>query len=71
MTKGITLGLGYLIEAKKVLLLANGTKKSEVIQQTVEGPITTSLPSSILQIHPEGFILIDKEAGSLLNGDNL
>jgi galactosamine-6-phosphate isomerase len=71
LTKGITLGLGYLIEAKKVLLLANGSKKSKVIQQTVEDSITTSFPASILQIHPEGFVLIDKDAGSLLNPDNL
>ncbi|MEO5582935.1 MAG: glucosamine-6-phosphate deaminase [Saprospiraceae bacterium] len=69
LTKGITLGLAYLIEAKKVLLLANGTRKSKVIQETVEGSITTSFPASILQIHPEGFILVDKEAGALLSRD--
>lgn len=69
LTKGITLGLAYLIEAKKVLLLANGARKSKVIQQTVEGSITISFPASILQIHPEGFILVDKEAAALLDRD--
>lgn len=66
LKKGITLGFGYLIHSIKVLLLANGVNKSSVIQQAVEGALTTSFPASIMQIHPEGYIIVDKEAGSLL-----
>ena len=66
LTKGITLGLSYLIEAIRVILIATGGKKAEVIKNTVEGPITTSFPASIMQIHPEGYVFIDKEAGALL-----
>ncbi|MBK6479710.1 MAG: glucosamine-6-phosphate deaminase [Saprospiraceae bacterium] len=66
LTKGITLGLSYLIEAIRVILIATGGKKAEVIKNSVEGPITTSFPASIMQIHPEGYVFIDKEAGALL-----
>jgi galactosamine-6-phosphate isomerase len=66
LQKGITLGLKHLQESKKVLLLANGSKKAEVIKKTVEGEITDSFPASIMQTHPNGFVMIDKEAASLL-----
>lgn len=66
LSHGITLGLSYLISAIKVLIVANGIKKSKVIQLAVEGPLTSSFPASIIQIHPEGYILVDHAAGSLL-----
>lgn len=64
--QGITIGLGHLLNAKKVLLQANGTRKAEVIKQTVEGPVTENFPASVMQQHKNGFVLIDEEAGSLL-----
>jgi glucosamine-6-phosphate isomerase len=67
LNKGITIGLGHLLTAKKVFLQANGIKKAEVIKQTVEGTITEDFPASIMQQHTNGFILVDEEAGSLLN----
>jgi glucosamine-6-phosphate isomerase len=64
--KGITIGFGHLMNTKKVFLMANGIKKAEVIQKTIEGPVTENFPASIMQRHPDGYILIDEEAGSLL-----
>src|SRR6185436_2976997 len=64
--KGITIGFGHLMNTKKVFLMANGSKKAEVIKKTIEGPVTENFPSSIMQKHANGFILIDEEAGSLL-----
>jgi len=64
--KGITIGFGHLMNTKKVFLMANGSKKAEVIKKTIEGPVTESFPASIMQKHTDGFILIDEEAGSLL-----
>ena len=66
LQKGITLGLKHLQESKKVLLLANGTKKAGVIKKTVEGEITSSFPASIMQTHSNGFVIVDEEASSLL-----
>jgi len=69
LSKGITIGFGHLMNAKKVFLMANGSKKAEVIKKTIEGPLAESFPASILQKHPDGYILIDEEAGSLLKKD--
>ncbi len=66
LSKGITLGLKHLVESKKVLLIANGNKKAEVIKKTVEGIITNSFPASIMQLHANGFVLVDESASSLL-----
>ncbi|MGZ8559767.1 MAG: glucosamine-6-phosphate deaminase [Chitinophagaceae bacterium] len=65
--KGITLGLKHLQESKKVLLLANGTKKAGVIKKAVEGEVTNLFPASIMQSHANGFVMVDEEAAALLN----
>lgn len=62
LKKGITLGLKHLQESKKVLLLANGTKKAVVIKKAVEEKVTNEFPASIMQTHPNGFVMIDEEA---------
>ena len=66
LDKGITIGLGHLMNTKKVLLMANGAKKIEVILKTVEGPVTEKFPASIMQQHADGYVLIDEDAASLL-----
>ena len=66
LQKGITLGLKHLQESKKVFLLANGTKKAEVVRRTVEEKVTDDFPASIMQTHANGFVMVDKEAASLL-----
>lgn len=66
LSKGITLGLGHLMNTKKVILLANGVGKSEVIKQTIKGLVTENLPATILQKHKNSFIFLDKEAASLI-----
>ena len=64
--KGITIGFGHLMNTKKIFLMANSSKKAEVIKKTIEGQVTESFPASIMQQHANGFILIDDEAGQLL-----
>ena len=65
--QGITIGFKHLLNAKKVFLMANGSKKAEVIKKTVEGPVTEDFPASIMQRHENGVILVDEEAASLLS----
>lgn len=67
LDKGITTGLQHLMNAEKVLLIANGGKKAAVIKQAVEGPVTEDFPASIMQLHKNGFVLTDTEAAALLN----
>jgi glucosamine-6-phosphate isomerase len=66
LSKGITIGFGHLLNAKKVFLMASGLRKAEVVKKTVAGSVTENFPASIMQRHVTGFILIDEDAGSLL-----
>lgn len=70
LKQGITLGLKHLQDCKKVLLLANGVKKAEVVKNTVEGEVSNSFPASIMQTHHNGLVMADEEAGSLLGRKN-
>lgn len=62
----LTMGVGTIMEAKHILLMATGESKAVAIQQCVEGPITAMCPASILQFHPKVSLLIDKAAASKL-----
>lgn len=62
----ITMGVGTIMEAKKLLLLANGKGKAEAIKNVVEGPITAQAPATIVQYHPDAVIVADEDAVSLL-----
>ncbi len=62
----ITMGLGTIMEAKEIILVAYGKEKAEAIAAAVEGPITASCPASVLQMHPKVRVIIDRDAASLL-----
>jgi glucosamine-6-phosphate deaminase len=62
----LTMGIGTVMEARMIILLASGKNKSEAIFQSVEGAITASVPASALQLHSRVKILVDEEAASLL-----
>ncbi|HSH34891.1 glucosamine-6-phosphate deaminase [Schnuerera sp.] len=59
----ITMGIGTIMKAKKIILLANGKKKAKVIKELLrEDKITTQLPASMLLLHPDVTVIIDEEA---------
>lgn len=62
----ITMGIGTILESKKVVLLATGEGKAEAIHATVEGPITAACPASALQLHRDAVLIIDEAAASNL-----
>lgn len=64
--QAITMGIGSILKAKQILLLARGASKAEAIRNAVEGPITTQCPASLLQSHPNVIVLVDEEAGQWL-----
>ncbi|MBU3100224.1 MULTISPECIES: glucosamine-6-phosphate deaminase [Clostridium] len=64
--KAISMGIKTIMNSKKIILLANGLNKAEVIEKAVNGKINPSIPASILQLHNDVTIIIDKEAASLL-----
>ncbi|HTH57276.1 MAG TPA: glucosamine-6-phosphate deaminase [Cyclobacteriaceae bacterium] len=66
LVKGMTLGLAQFFEAKKVLMLANGKKKSAIIKNALEGNISMLIPASMIRKHKNSQVLIDQEAASEL-----
>ena len=65
--KAITMGIGSIFKAKKIMLLACGEGKAEAIYNTVYGKVTPEVPSSILQFHDDVILILDKEAASKLS----
>lgn len=65
--KAISMGIGTIFKAKKILLLASGKAKAEAINNTVNGPINPNVPASILQLHDDVLLVVDEEAASLLD----
>lgn len=64
--QGVTMGIRSIMHAKSILLLAKGAAKAGIIHQTLYGPVTEQVPASILQLHPQLTVVLDKEAASEL-----
>ena len=62
-----TMGIGTILQAKKILLVASGENKAKALHDTLFGPVTPSVPASILQIHSDVTIVADEAALSLCN----
>ena len=60
----LTMGIGTILKAKKILLLASGKSKHNIINALLNGEITTELPASMLKVHPDVTIICDKETFS-------
>ncbi len=58
--KAITMGMLSIMQAKKILLIANGTAKKEIIEKAFFGPITPEVPASILQLHPDVTVIFSE-----------
>ena len=63
----ITMGIGTIMDARKVLLLGSGAGKADAIKATLEGPITAMVPATIVQLHRHAQILIDDAAAAKLD----
>ncbi|WP_315118839.1 glucosamine-6-phosphate deaminase [uncultured Clostridium sp.] len=66
-TQAITMGIGNIMRAKRIILLISGKNKANIVKKLFSGKITTELPASILQIHNNCTVVLDEEAASLLN----
>lgn len=63
----ITMGIGTILDARNVVLLATGESKAAAIKSSVEGPLSANCPASALQMHASTTMIIDDDAASLLN----
>lgn len=62
----ITQGLGTILDARCLVLLAHGEKKADAIAACVEGPVSAMCPASVLQLHEHALVVVDEAAGSRL-----
>jgi len=62
----ITMGVGTILEADQILLVANGENKAEVVAGMIEGPVTSMNTASALQMHPRVTVFLDRPAASKL-----
>ncbi len=65
-TAAYTMGVGSIMRAKMILLIASGKAKAQAVKDTVSGPVTPRVPASVLQLHPNVVLVGDEEALSLL-----
>lgn len=62
----LTMGIGSIMKAKKILLIATGESKAKAIEGMIKGGVTPQLPASVLNEHADAIIMLDKAAASLL-----
>lgn len=66
-TKAISQGIGTVMDAEKILLIASGADKADAVRAMIEGPVSVDCPASVLQNHPDCVVILDKEAASKLS----
>jgi len=65
---GLTRGIRNIMQTRKLLLIAKGTRKADIIGQALLGPVTTDVPASVLQLHPDCEVLLDEAAAAKVKG---
>jgi glucosamine-6-phosphate deaminase len=61
----ITIGIGTILEAGRILLLASGAAKAEILSRALGGPISETVPASALQLHPDVIVIMDEAAARI------
>lgn len=64
--RAITMGVGTILESKRCVMLVTGDEKAEILAKAVEGPITSMISATALQLHPRCTVVVDEAAGSKL-----
>ncbi|MBR7149668.1 MAG: glucosamine-6-phosphate deaminase [Oscillospiraceae bacterium] len=64
--KAVSMGIGTIMNAKKIVLVASGANKADAVKAALEGPVVPSMPASILQFHKDVTFVIDKAAAAKL-----
>ena len=65
----LTMGIGDIMRSKKILLIATGASKAKAVKALVEGEVTAECPASILKLHSDVTVFLDKESAALLGED--
>jgi glucosamine-6-phosphate deaminase len=62
--RALSMGIGTILSARGVVLLATGRAKAAIVRRALTGPVTTRVPASLLQLHPNVVVVLDREAAS-------
>ncbi|MEC9488693.1 MAG: glucosamine-6-phosphate deaminase [Halanaerobium sp.] len=65
--RAVSMGMGSIMQARMILLLASGKQKALAIKNSISGEITTEVPASLLQLHPEVITIVDREAAMYID----
>jgi len=61
------MGIKTIMKAKKIVLLASGEEKADIVYDMIHGPISPQVPASVLQLHTNLILILDEAAASRLN----
>jgi glucosamine-6-phosphate deaminase len=67
-THALSMGMGTILNARGVILLAFGARKASIVARAFNGPVTTRVPASLLQLHPNAIVVLDRAAAGKLAG---
>jgi len=65
-TYAVSMGMGTIMNAKTIVMLAHGKNKAQAVHDMIKGPVSPQCPASMLQNHPDVIVLLDEEAASML-----
>ena len=68
---GVTLGIRDIMHARRIVLVAKGANKREIVRQMLCGPVSSDVPASVLQLHPDCEFMLDAEAAAEIDVDQL
>lgn len=69
--RGVTLGIKAIMNARRIVLVAKGANKAQIVKTMFECPVTPDIPASVLRLHPDVEFLFDADAASLINPQNI
>ena len=69
-TQGVTQGIGTIMKAKQLIMMAKGEKKADLVKRMIYGEVTSDFPSSIIQRHPNVIVCLDRNAASQLKEED-
>lgn len=64
--EALSMGIGTILSAREVVLIATGRAKARIVARALQGPVTTRVPASLLQAHPNVTVVLDRDAASQL-----
>ena len=65
-TEAITMGCGTILDARRIVLMAWGSQKAEIVRHAIKGPVTDQVSASFLQTHPQAAFYLDRESAAAL-----